>query len=87
MTSNCMMSVTSERFLKAYEKSEQDVQNSDDINRTGKRQFLFTEKSFGNISRCMPCHRSELYSLLYKLKMHFGFEKKQQKKTVYFIEQ
>ena len=28
------------------EKSERDIQNGDDIDRTDKRQFLFTEKSF-----------------------------------------
>ena len=31
------------------EMSEGDIQNGDDIDHTGKRQFLFTEKSFRNL--------------------------------------
>ena len=40
------------------EKSKRYIQNGGDIDRTDKRQFLFIEESFRNLSWCMSCHKS-----------------------------
>ena len=74
----CITFVTSERF----QKLERDIQNGDDIDRADKRQFIFTEKRFRNISSLIGVSMFLLWNSICILGL-----KKIKKKTVYFIEQ
>ena len=53
-------------YESVLDKSERDLQNGDSIDRTDKRQFLFTEKSFRTLPWCMSCHRSAFGCLTYR---------------------
>ena len=67
--------MTSETF----QKLERDIQNGDDIDRADKRQFLFTEKRFRNLSSLIGVLMFVLWNSICILGL--------KKKAVYLIEQ
>ena len=73
MICKCIKCVTSKRFP----KSERDIQNGDDIDRTEKRQFYSPRKALETFRRFNVCLKG--------LNMHFGFEKKIKEKQKLFI--
>ena len=67
----------------AREKSERDIQNGDDIDRTDYRQFLYSEINFRNLSWCMSCQRSAFKSLFYRTQYAFWVWKKNKKNNIF----
>ena len=74
MICKCMPCVTSKKISESVrEKLERDIQNSDDIDCTDERQFLFTEKSLKNLSGACPVKDRRFNICYIGLNMYFGF--------------